>query len=142
MDLLGKTALVTGGTSGIGAATARVLVEAGANVVVAGRKEGAARELCREISGEDGRATYAPGDVVDPAFAALAVSVAECRFGGLDVLVNAGAIVRGSAEETSDATWHSGIQPDALRGLKYVLRWYGSDVADGTFEKLQVAEHV
>ncbi len=107
MDLLGKTALVTGGTSGIGAATARVLAEAGANVVVAGRNEGAAKELCNEISREDRHATYALGDVVDPAFAASAVSVAERRFGELHVLVNAaGAIVRGAVEGTTDKDWN------------------------------------
>ena len=107
MELLGKTALVTGGTSGIGAATARVLAEAGANVVVAGRDEGAARELCHEISGEDRQATYVLGDVVDPAFADSAISDAESRFGGLHVLVNAaGAIVRGTVEETSDVEWN------------------------------------
>ncbi|MDE0210160.1 MAG: SDR family NAD(P)-dependent oxidoreductase [Boseongicola sp.] len=107
MDLLGKTALVTGGTSGIGAATARVLAEAGANVVVAGRNEGAAKALCNEISREDRRATYALGDVADPDFAAPAVGVAERRFGGLHVLVNAaGAIVRGTAEGTSDEDWN------------------------------------
>ncbi len=107
MDLLGKTALVTGGTSGIGAATVRVLAESGANVVVAGRNEGAAKELCQEISGEDRQATYVLGDVVDPAFAVSAVSVAEGRFGGLHVLVNAaGVIVRGTAERTSDDDWN------------------------------------
>ncbi len=107
MDFLGKTALVTGGTSGIGAATVRVLAESGANVVVAGRNEGAAKELCQEISGEDRQATYVLGDVVDPAFAVSAVSVAEGRFGGLHVLVNAaGVIVRGTAERTSDDDWN------------------------------------
>ena len=83
------------------------MAEAGANVVVAGRNEGAAKELCREISGEDRRAACALGDVADPDFAASAVNVAESRFGGLDVLVNAaGAIVRGSAEKTSDEDWN------------------------------------
>ena len=107
MDLPGKTALVTGGTSGIGAATARVLAEAGANVVVAGRNEGAARELCHEISGEDRQAIYVLGDVVDPEFAVAAVSDSESRFGGLHVLVNAaGAIARGTVEETSDDEWN------------------------------------
>ncbi len=106
LELGGKTALVTGGTSGIGAETARVLARAGAQVMVTGRREDAARAVCAEITSEGGSAACVLGEVTDPAFAVRAVAETEDRFGSLDILANvAGAICRGSAEETSDADW-------------------------------------
>lgn len=103
LDLKGKTALVTGATSGIGAETARVLAAAGANVMLAGRREEAANALRDEVGAAAG---VVLGEVTDPEFAPRAVAAAEERFGSLDILANvAGVICRGSAEETSDQDW-------------------------------------
>ena len=86
MDLTGKGALVTGGASGIGAAVVRRLSKAGAHVAVIDRNEDAARRLADEVSG-----LALPGDVSDPDTMPMLTSVAEDRFGRLDVVfLNAG----------------------------------------------------
>lgn len=106
LDLIGKTALVTGATSGIGAETARVLAAAGAKAMLAGRREDAAKTLCDEIARSGGTVSYVLGDVAEPGFAADAVAATEETLGGLSILVNAaGAICRGAAEETSEEDW-------------------------------------
>ena len=82
-SLTGRTALVTGGGNGLGAAIARALHGAGADVVVAGRRTGPLAALCAEL-GE--RASWRACDVADPASVAeLAASLAEVE---VDVLVN------------------------------------------------------
>jgi meso-butanediol dehydrogenase / (S,S)-butanediol dehydrogenase / diacetyl reductase len=83
MRLEGRVALVTGGGTGIGAATARRFVLEGASVVVTGRR----REPLEAVAAETG-ATVLQGDVADPAHVAEAVATAVERHGGLDVVVN------------------------------------------------------
>ena len=95
MILHGKVALVTGGASGIGRATAARFVAEGAKVVVADRNldgaELAAKELAAKGSGTAGSAVAAGMDVTDAAEIAAAVALAESTFGRLDVLsCNAG----------------------------------------------------
>jgi NAD(P)-dependent dehydrogenase (short-subunit alcohol dehydrogenase family) len=104
-DVSGKTALVTGGSRGIGLMIARGLVQAGAKVIVSSRKsadvQGAAAELA-----ELGECEAIPGDISTPAgAAALAAATAE-RFGELDVLVNnAGAVWGASLEDFPPEGW-------------------------------------
>lgn len=103
LDLTGKIALITGGTSGIGAETARVLASAGAQVMIAGRREDAANAVVAEIEGQGGTAGYVLGEITDPAFAEKAVFATVSQFGGLHILANvAGTIYRGNTVETSD----------------------------------------
>ena len=107
-DLSGKIALVTGGTSGIGAETARVFAAAGASVMLVGRRAEAAQAVADAIARAGGLAAYLLGDVGDPAFAERAVSATVERFGALNLLANiAGTICRGNAEATADGDWRT-----------------------------------
>jgi meso-butanediol dehydrogenase / (S,S)-butanediol dehydrogenase / diacetyl reductase len=83
MRLAGQVALVTGGGTGIGAATARRFGEEGAAVVVTGRRPEPLEALARETG-----AVVVQGDVADASHVAEAVATAIDRFGRLDVLVN------------------------------------------------------
>jgi NAD(P)-dependent dehydrogenase (short-subunit alcohol dehydrogenase family) len=84
--LLGKTAIVTGGTQGIGLAVVRLFIAEGANVVVVARSEDRGGELVQEI-GPD-RIRFLPGDVTHEATARDAVAAAISHFGSLQILVN------------------------------------------------------
>ena len=87
--LNGKTAIVTGGTMGIGEAIVRRFVDEGARVVVVARDAGRGERLVESLPGDAVR--FLAGDVTDPAAADAAVEAAEA-FGGVDVLVNNAAI--------------------------------------------------
>ena len=88
--LKGKTALVTGSTSGIGLATARALAQDGANVMLNGFGDKAQIEKIRtEIEKEFGvKARYSPADMSKPTEIAEMIRITEKEFGALDILVN------------------------------------------------------
>jgi len=97
MELYGKTAIVTGGARGIGAAIARSLVAEGARVVIADVLDGEAKGLAEEL-GE--RAMFAHLDVTDPAHWSAVVEAAERTYGPVSILVNnAGIVEYGTIEE-------------------------------------------
>lgn len=89
-DMSGKTVLITGASRGIGADTARVFAQAGANVALIARSSKAIAALAEEIGG---RAMAIPCDVSDFAAVSSAVEATRDRLGSLDVLIgNAGVI--------------------------------------------------
>jgi 3-hydroxybutyrate dehydrogenase len=89
-SLTGKTAVVTGSTSGIGLAYARAFAGAGANVVINGMGEAAdiERERARIESDFGVKAVYSPADMLKPAEIAEMVALGETTFGAVDILVN------------------------------------------------------
>lgn len=118
VGLEGRAVLVTGGASGMGAATARRLRVLGASVVIVDRDEGGATQVA---SGIDAGSPLI-GDVSDPSFCDHAVAEATARHGRLDVLVNAaGIIVRQPAAATSDEDWRR-IFAVNVDGLFYMSR--------------------
>ena len=105
MDLDGKSALVTGGASGIGAAAARRLTAAGVGVAVVDRDAARARELVDEIGG-----LAVPADVTDAATMTRVVEEVEDHFGGLDIVfLNAGTTAGQSGIEHLDVEAYRAI---------------------------------
>lgn len=115
-DLKDSVALVTGASSGIGQATARLLVEEGVNVILAARSRDKLEQLAREL-GE--RAMVVPTDVGDEqSVEALFARIKE-RFDGLDLLFNnAGVGYQGQFEESDRQEWRATIDAN-LYGVLY-----------------------
>jgi 3-oxoacyl-[acyl-carrier protein] reductase len=107
IDLTGQTAVVTGGSRGIGAACCRMLAQAGARVVVNYRVERAsAEQLVAEITGSGAVAIETGADVSVADEAEMLIGDAVDRFGRLDILVNNAGIWNGSPiDEMSDSEW-------------------------------------
>ncbi|TMF86893.1 MAG: SDR family oxidoreductase [Chloroflexi bacterium] len=104
--LAGRVALVTGASSGIGAALAAMLAEEGARVAVAARREAELRELARRIELAGGTALTVATDLTDDAALRRLVERTVDELGPIDVLVNnAGFAVWKPLELTSVAEW-------------------------------------
>ena len=108
MELTGKTALITGGTKGIGAATALALAELGANIAINGRADDAdARATQRAVETLGRRCEIIVADCARPDEARRCVAEMVAKLGRLDVLIHsAGGPVNGKLFEISDADWY------------------------------------
>jgi NAD(P)-dependent dehydrogenase (short-subunit alcohol dehydrogenase family) len=103
-SLDGRVAIITGASSGLGAAYARALGAAGASVVITARRAEPLAALARELPA----AVPVAGDVTDPAFAERAVTAAVSAYGRIDVLVNnAGVCFHRPALEVPDEEWRA-----------------------------------
>jgi meso-butanediol dehydrogenase / (S,S)-butanediol dehydrogenase / diacetyl reductase len=102
----GKTVLITGGGTGIGAATAERFGAEGANVVVVGRRPEPLAEVARRTG-----ALAVVADVADPEQIGQAVQAGLDRFGSLDVVVaNAGGHGQSTVGDTGDAEWEQSLR--------------------------------
>ncbi|MCV3207318.1 SDR family oxidoreductase [Mesorhizobium sp. YC-39] len=122
--LTNKVAVVTGASSGIGRATAKLFAEEGAKVVVAGRRQAELDVLVAEIAEAEGAAIAFAGDVRDEAYAKALVDLAVGRFGGLDIAFNnAGSVGQmGPVPDMLLETWHETIDTNltgAFIGAKH-----------------------
>ncbi len=133
MRLKAKVALITGGTSGIGSATAKVFAREGASVAITGRNPERGAKVVQVITKDGGKAIFIKSDVLLSGDCQQAVESTLAHFGKIDVLFNnAGVFHPKSVPECTEAEWDETID-SSLKGAflmsKYVLP---SMIARGT----------
>lgn len=115
--LEGRVAVVTGAGMGLGQATALLLAEAGAKVVVSDINQAAGEETVAQITGQGDEAVFVTADVRLAHDAQHMVSEAVSAFGRLDILVNnVGVQVNASVLETTEAQWDTVLAVN-LKGM-------------------------
>lgn len=109
MELKDKTIIITGASSGIGAAAALLFASEGANVVLGARREAQLNTLVGQIAQSNGRAVCLAGDVTDETYSRNLVDLAEQQFGGLDGAFNNAGLMGeiGPVPEMESANWQS-----------------------------------
>ncbi|MBX5490507.1 MAG: SDR family oxidoreductase [Chloroflexi bacterium] len=118
LGLAGKTAIVTGGGTGLGRAIAAALLREGAQVTIAGRRADVLERAAAELASL-GPVLAVPTDVRDPSQATQLAARTEARFGGIHILVNnAGASMPSAWDEMDEAAWRA-----VLDGKFYGFVW-------------------
>jgi NADP-dependent 3-hydroxy acid dehydrogenase YdfG len=119
-SLTGTTALVTGASGGIGAATARSLAAQGAHLALVARRKDRLDDIAGQIRATGGTALVIEADITDQTQAAAAVEQTVQTFGGLDALVNnAGIMLLGPAESAPVEEWDRMLAIN-VQGLLYI----------------------
>ncbi|MEP7357830.1 MAG: glucose 1-dehydrogenase, partial [Anaerolineales bacterium] len=141
-----KIAVVTGGGSGIGRATALALAAEGAAVVVGDRDEAGGQHTVADIAAAGGQAIFQRADVGVSADVEQLIAAAAARWGGLDVLVNnAGVMIPGTAVDMAEDDWNQVLNINlggVWRGMKYAIpemlkRGGGSIISVSSVQALQ-----
>ena len=126
MRLQSKTAIITGASSGIGAAAAKLFAREGANLVLGARRKERLDALIDELQDHAGEAIALPGDVKDEVYANQLVDLAVSRFGQLDIAFNNAGILgdAGPVPQTNTENWHNVIHTNlssAFYAAKYQI---------------------
>jgi len=125
LDLSNKTAVVIGGTSGIGLALTRGLAQAGANVVPTGRREEQVRSAAAEVAAIGRRSIAQTCDVTDNASIERLLQSVTSEFGTVQVLVNcAGRTKRTPTLDVSESEWNAILETN-LNGTLRACRVFG-----------------
>jgi 3-oxoacyl-[acyl-carrier protein] reductase len=132
LGISGHVAIVTGAGRGIGAATARLLAQEGAQVVVWDRDTGPAEELAAEIAASGGEAMAVTGSVSDGSDVEAVKRAVLDRFGTVHILVNnAGFAHIGKAVETTDQQWGAVVDVHMKGSFNCVRALAPSMIAQG-----------
>jgi NAD(P)-dependent dehydrogenase (short-subunit alcohol dehydrogenase family) len=119
LDLKGRTAVVIGGTSGIGQAIAIGLAQAGADVIASGRRREQVASVTREIEAVGCRSLAATVDVNDRSSIEELFRQVMSAFGQVDILVNsAGLITRQPTIESSESEWQKVLDTNLMGVLR------------------------
>jgi NADP-dependent 3-hydroxy acid dehydrogenase YdfG len=120
-----KVVIITGASSGIGEATARLLASKGAKVVLGARREDRLKRLAQQIREAGGQAIYQVLDVTDPPANEAIVERAKTEFGGVDVIfLNAGIMPTSPLSALKTEEWHQTVDINVkgvLNGVAAVL---------------------
>lgn len=120
-----KVVIITGASSGIGEATAKLLASRGAKVVLGARREEKLKQLVDEIEKAGGQAAYQVMDVTSPSDNANIVELAKKTFGGVDVIfLNAGIMPTAPLSAMKTDEWHQTVDINikgVLNGVAAVL---------------------
>ncbi|BAZ19196.1 SDR family oxidoreductase [Nostoc sp. LEGE 06077] len=120
-----KVVIITGASSGIGEASAKLLASKGAKVVLGARREQQLRQLVDEIQKAGGQAVYQVMDVVNPSDNAAIVKLAKEAFGGIDVIfLNAGIMPTSPLSALKTDEWNQTVDVNikgVLNGIAAVL---------------------
>jgi NAD(P)-dependent dehydrogenase (short-subunit alcohol dehydrogenase family) len=134
--LQGRTALVTGGSSGIGRAIAQALARAGASVVLSGRDEGRLDATVLELTAQGAQAVYACGDLSTREGVLTVAEVAVAAFGEPDILVNsAGINLRPPLSELSEDVWDATMAVNLVAPFLLGQR-FGPGMAERRFGRI------
>jgi len=122
LRLKDKVALVTGGGTGIGRATATLLAHEGVHVAICGRRPEFIQEAAEEITVEGGKAVAVAGDVSNPVEAERIVLQTVERFGQLDILVNNAGVFRSGPIAEMSEDYIDLLIDINVRGVIYMTR--------------------
>ena len=120
--LAGKVALVTGASSGIGAATALALAAAGATVAISARRKDRLDELVQEIEAAGGKALALPGDMAVEADAIAAVEDTARLLGRIDILINSAGVMQAGGIEGADLDEYRKVMDINLMATVYTCK--------------------
>lgn len=139
-DLTGRTAVVVGGTSGIGRALALGLAGAGADVVATGRRTDQVNEVAAAIASQGRRTLRQPADVGDPTSLAALRDACLSAFGKVDiVVVAAGVTKRIAAVEMAEADWQRILDTNVTGMMRTYQTFAPSMIARGSGRLIGIA---
>ena len=136
LDLSGRTAVVIGGTSGIGRIMSRALAEAGADVAASSRRQDVVDETAKEIEALGRRSLRVPSDVTDRASLEALLREAVGAFGKVDIMINcAGRTKRVPTLDLTEADWNAIIETN-LTGTLRAAQVFGRHMVDRKYGRI------
>ncbi|QCR32132.1 SDR family NAD(P)-dependent oxidoreductase [Lysinibacillus sp. SGAir0095] len=139
MRLQNKVAIITGSTSGIGEATAKLFAKEGAKVIVTGRRQEKGLKVVEHILEQDGNAHFVQADMLDEASYGMIVKETLSKYGTIDILVNnAGRIIEKPFLEFSNSDWDYFIKLDAFAYFRMMQEVLPSMIEQGSGNVINV----